>query len=373
MISEEIKRDLEEHLSKKPTKPYAIKLIYNNSTLEALLFGMHANWPAVGLVSAEAGIIVNGRALADFGTINLAWDGASIHVERRTSASYLIKKPRLTISAMLQPKVFYQLLERRGDEARGMGLFARCFISQPDSTQGKRYAEGAPLDSQLIHNFNARVTELLTANVLEMKKNEPKRTVIEFSVEAKIRWLAVYNEIEFHLNQGGFFADVRDYASKLAENIARLSALFHYFEGDAGDISLDTLNRSIEVSLWYADEFKRLFSPKPVIPQDQADAMLLEDWLADAFRRYGFQNFKKNHIRQRCPNELREKSRLNLALEYLAFDGRIRIVTVDKTTFVELDWNYFSFVRGQQNQGQQQGGYQQAQHSQQLMNPYRSF
>jgi hypothetical protein len=36
----------------------------------------------------------------------------------------------------------------------------------------------------------------------------------------------------------GTLSDFKDYASKMAENMARVAALLHYFNGDDGDISL---------------------------------------------------------------------------------------------------------------------------------------
>lgn len=46
----------------------------------------------------------------------------------------------------------------------------------------------------------------------------------------------------------------------MAENMARIAALLHYFEGRNEDISIKAVEAAIQISAWYVDEYKRLFS-----------------------------------------------------------------------------------------------------------------
>jgi len=96
-------------------------------------------------------------------------------------------------------------------------------------------------------------------------------------------------------------------------------------------------------------EFKRLFTPPPLIPEEELDAALLEVWFAEKLIKReclwmcGIPYIKKNILLQRGPNKLRNKSRINAALSYL--EGgywRARHVKIDKVSYVELNHQYFN-------------------------------
>ncbi|VXC73317.1 conserved hypothetical protein [Enterobacterales bacterium 8AC] len=67
--------ELEKHILKKPTKPSRMKLIYNNTTPEALQWGLYDNIPFAGLMSDEANVFFAGRAKNDPEFLNKLWDG----------------------------------------------------------------------------------------------------------------------------------------------------------------------------------------------------------------------------------------------------------------------------------------------------------
>jgi hypothetical protein len=47
--------------------------------------------------------------------------------------------------------------------------------------------------------------------------------------------------VETDMRPGFYFAEIKDYASKYAENLARLAAVLHFFSANDGDISLETI------------------------------------------------------------------------------------------------------------------------------------
>jgi len=143
---------------------------------------------------------------------------------------------------------------------------------------------------------------------------------------------------------GGYFQFFKDFASKHADKIARLSALLHYFEGQEGSISFETLERSIAISNWYAMEFVRCFTPASQPTKEQLDANLLVIWLANQYRMTGQTVFKKNDVRKYGPNALRNKMSLNSTLLYLSqqgilFEGKL---PDDKTIYINLIVQYFN-------------------------------
>jgi len=54
--------ELQEHGSTQPVKPRKIKLIYSDTTPEALQYGIYENSPSAGLMSDEASVFFTGRA-----------------------------------------------------------------------------------------------------------------------------------------------------------------------------------------------------------------------------------------------------------------------------------------------------------------------
>src|SRR5690606_15066095 len=119
------------------------------------------------------------------------------------------------------------------------------------------------------------------------------------------------------LRQGEYLRENNDFASKIMEILARLAAAMHYFSGEGGKITLDTLKRAFTLVRWHIDEFKFLFSPQYVIPQDQVDARDLATWLryrvwlgvnSDTF-------VPKNFVLKGGP--VRNSARLDTALDLL--------------------------------------------------------
>ncbi len=356
---DELKASLAMHLSNEPKKPRKFKVLYDNTTPEAMFRGMVENGASVALVSDEAGKMFNGRGMYDLAMMNSARDGGTLQVERVGAGSAIVRAPRFTFMGMIQPGAFRKFFERRGDEALDIGFFARCFVCFPPSTQGTRYIMHVPPVWQHLPKFHARVNELLEQNMLHMEAPEFTRPTLEFSPEAKQLWIDVFNQLESHLYPGQYFADISDYGSKFAENLARLAALFHFFGGETGDISYETTNRALAICNWFLSEFKRLFSAPPEVPQEVSHARLIEDWIAGLLRtncclwKDGIPFLKKNDILKSGPNPVRNKFSLNAALNYMALYHRARVVKFGKTSFVELNYQYFTNLS---NYLQSQGG-----------------
>jgi hypothetical protein len=125
--------------------------------------------------------------------------------------------------------------------------------------------------------------------------------------------------------------------------MARLAALFHYFQGYEGDIGIDSVERASAICEWYLVEFKRLFGVHPEIPIEIQDANTLENWLVHFCNRYpGTSALAKNVIAQLGPNPLRKsKTRREAALYILATNSKIQIQFHGKTKWLALNPTFF--------------------------------
>ena len=327
-----IESELIELDANKPVKPKTFKLLYEDVTSEALFKGLDQNFPSGCLISSDGGGVLNGRALNDLSKQNAVWSGDSVIIARASSEGIELIGARLTVSIMVQQRLFEEYMDKRGELSRSSGLWARFLVACPPTNQGDRLIDNLTQSWQHRDRFSDRILSLLEKNTALMTDSASKREVLRFSPEAKSFWINIYNSIESGIKEGGYYSGASDHASKLAENMSRVAALFHILEGFEGDISADTLDAAQHICLWYSNEFLRLFK-RP--PQEESDADDLSAWL-DGFRVNNSRYLHKNYIRQHCPNKLREKNRLNIALNILILRNQVKIFMDGRTMIVDL-------------------------------------
>lgn len=325
-------RQLKEVTQKRVSPPRKFKLLYENATSEALFSGLSNDFPAAGLVSSEGINIFKSTAFKDFGKQNAIWSGDDIVADRVKGEGYRIRDARLTVFIMVQPAVLQDYLETQGQNARGSGLLARALMYQPPSTQGLRQINNVTTSWEHIHRFNDRIKHLLEMNV---NRKGRERQAIQFSPEAAAAWVNYFNTVEYKMNPGCIYHQAKDHASKLAENVGRVAALLHFFEGYDGDISLSTFNVAASICdncSWY---FLQKFNAQP---QEEMDANTLISWLyniSDPIFFYG-RYIAKNIVRQKGPNPLRNTDRLNKAIHVLVSRGNVGVVSNGRTKYIDI-------------------------------------
>ncbi|WP_236197552.1 YfjI family protein [Pseudomonas putida] len=319
------------HMGNEPVKPRRFKLIYEDATSEALFLGLYQNIPAAGLISSEGGGVLTGKAFNDLSKQNALWSGDAITVDRVSSENYELRA-RLTVSIMVQEKTFLSYMAKNGEISRGSGLWARFLVCNPRSTQGTRLIGGGVATWNCCEKFSERIGEILKESVGFLMGPARSRLVIKFSQAAAQKWIEIFNTVESAIGPGGRFFGMGDHASKLADNIARVAALFHFFERRSGDIALETLDAAIDVCFWYSGEFLRLFSSPP---QEEIDAQELDDWL-QVRREAGERFVPKNIILQKGPGKLRKVKRLDSAIEVLSAQGKVSRSKFENVTYLDI-------------------------------------
>lgn len=319
---EALSQALAEVVKREPAPPIHSPLLLSDATPAAIKKALRREMSSIGIFADEGSTVFEGQILSEFSFINELWDGGTIHVDRARTGRWSIKDARLTMSLMVQPEVFERFLERRGQAARDIGLLARMLIAYPVSTQGSRTLRDIP-ERENLNCFNNRVKVLLEEAQKCRFLQAGLRPRLKFDRSAQRRWNNEFDHTEMASAPCRKLAGIKDYAAKFADNLARLAAVFHVFEGCSGDISLDTFDRAFAVAAWYGECFNHLFSPpKPTIqpslsPQIDQDTELLLRWLVKQLINKGVINFQKDQLLRCAPPRIRPAHRLYPALNRL--------------------------------------------------------
>ena len=335
--SQLLRDQLREHEQAMPEKPRYPRLFHENTTPESLAWDLSAKWPSGGIMSSEAGIVFGGHAngkdsiVRNLAQLNKLWDGGSLSVSRRTSESFTVQGARLTMGLATQPATIREFYEASRGLARGSGFSARFLMAWPESTQGTRFWKDAIRSWPSLTRFQNRLVELLDKTPPPDGDRGLEPPMMEFSSDGRAAWIEVYNEIEADLGSDGELSELRDVASKAADNIARMGALFALYQ-EEGTITSDSVGRAFRIVIWHLHEAKRFFGEIQSNPQDLLAAKL-DAWLLKQ-RKAGI---PKSEILTHGPNPLRKKETLDTVLAELGKLHRVRIVLEGKKQIVEIN------------------------------------
>jgi putative DNA primase/helicase len=312
----------------KPKPPLIPHLIYTDVTPEKLAHGLAKQWPSGGVVSAEAGLVFGSHGMGsesimrNLAQLNQLWDGNSLTIDRRTTESFSVQGARLTVALQVQSATLRIFLDRAGALARGTGFLSRFLIAWPESTQGHRPFTEAPANCPYLAAFNRRITDLLNQPWSCDGEGAPIPQLLSLTPEAKAAWIGYHDAIEGQVASGGYLFDVRDAASKSADNAARLAALFHVFEGGQGDIGAEEIDKACRIAVWHLYESKRFFG-ELALSVEMSDVTRLDKWLIDYCRREHSHLVGKRYTLQHGP--IRNGARLDMAIRDLVSLDRIQL------------------------------------------------
>ncbi len=325
-------------------EPEAIRvprLIYGDVTPEQLAFSLAKGWPSAGVLSSEAGIVFGSHgmsgdsAMRSMSQINVLWEGGKLNIDRRTSDSYSVQGARLTMGLAVQADTVKNFFDNSKQLARGTGFAARFLIAWPDSTQGSRLYKEPPKAWPNLTRFNQRITDLLDRLPTLNDAGGIAPKTLEFTHEAKKVWIDFHDEVERELKQDGAMSDLKDVASKAADNVARIAALFHLFEGRGTDnINAELVEAASDIVTWHLFEAKR-FLQEIAIPSHIANAIKIDNYILRYCREHNTNVIQQNHIRKH--GAIRDTKLLKDALNDLAEANRIRIVLEGRTHMVEVN------------------------------------
>ena len=317
----------------KPEPPRVPRLIYGDATPEALKWNLAMGWPSGGVVSSEAGLVFGAHGMGkdsvmrNLATLNQLWDGADIATERRTTESFTVRGARLTIALQVQEATLRSFFDRSGGLARGTGFLARFLVAWPESTQGNRPFTDPPDTWPALAKFNQRIASILDQDVPIDEDGALSPPIFPLAADTKAAWVIFHDAIESELRSSGELYDVRDVASKTADNAARLATLFQIFEhGTSSVIGLDAFDGASRITAWHLHEARRFYG-ELALPEEQADAVRLDSWLLDYCQREKTNIIPRREVQRNVtPGHLRQKAALDIALDELVETERVRLV-----------------------------------------------
>ena len=157
---------------------------------------------------------------------------------------------------------------------------------------------------------------------------------------AKATWVDFHDKIESMLVTHGELYDVRDVASKSADNVARLAALFHVFISKTSEISNSISPERVEaasrVVAWHLNESRRLLG-ELAVPAELMNAISLDAWLISYCRQERTRLVPIADLQQRGPNALRRKPVIDAAMLELKEANRARWIHDGKRKMIAIN------------------------------------
>jgi hypothetical protein len=335
--------DLRELQYHKPEPLRVPRLLRMDDTPESLAWSLAKEWPSAGVISNEAGIVFGAHAMGkdsimrNLAQLNILWDGGVLPIGRRTSESFTVKGARLTMGLQIQEMVLRSFFDQSKGLARGIGFLARFLIAWPESTQGFRPFSEAPENWPDLAAFHRGITKTLDQEVPIDASGALTPVMLDLPPKTKAEWVKYHDDIEAKLRNGGELYDVRDTASKTADNAVRLGSHFQVFEhGMGGGIGLEAFEGAGRIVAWHLSCARRFFG-ELALPTGLDDAARLDSWLREHCRRERTCSVTTMRVQQYGPRGLRDKAAIEAAVGALDDLARARLVKEGRHRRIEVN------------------------------------
>ena len=273
-------------LGPEPVAPPSANRTVTEPTFEGLTKQYVDGQPSLGVFTDEGGQFIGGHAMnSDNRTktmagLNKLWQGDPIQRTRAGDGSYTLFGRRLAVHLMMQPDVARPLLA--DGLATGTGFLPRFLITEPPSTIGTRLSAKAQRDGPALWRHGNRLRAILdTPLPMDPDSRELTPRQLPLSADAREKLVVFADRIETHQRPGGTLAQITGFASKAAEQAARIAAVLTLWQDlDAGEVDAKAMDWGIALAQFYLSEARRL-SDAASISVETAQAEKLRVWLMD--------------------------------------------------------------------------------------------
>ena len=273
---------------KEPAAPPSADRTVTEPTFEGLTRLFAEGQPSLGIFSDEGGQFLGGHAMNSdnrqktLAALNDLWQGNPIRRTRAGDGQMTLYGRRLAVHLMVQPGVAQAFMADQ--MAADTGFLPRFMICAPTSTIGTRLHRTAQLDTGAIDAFSARLRAIFERPP-SMEEDTRALTPRELRLaqDAKTLLIQFHDTIELAQAEGGDLAHVTGFASKAAEQAARIAGVLTLWRDlDAGHVSAEDMTHGIELAQFYLNEAVRLVDAATISAKiDRAEKLrvwLLEVW-----------------------------------------------------------------------------------------------
>ncbi len=311
-------------LGPEPRPPLLPNITAQEPTLEGLLKLYQAGRPALGLFSDEAGGFIGGYAmnsdnrLKTIAGLSQLWNGDDVNRIRAGDGVSSFPGRRLAMHLMAQPVAARPLLA--DPQASGQGFLARFLITEPPSAIGTRLRRGhGPESERAVSDFKARlfsIFETPMATGASSQELTPPR--LSLSAGAREQLWRFYEVVERAQRLGGPMANVRAYASKAAEQAARIAGVLTLWNDlNAPEVTSQAMIWGVALAQFHLGEAQRLIQAG-LVSEETTRAEAVRVWLMNE---WPYDEVTPSEVVNRGPNSLRERVKITQPLAQLVKAG----------------------------------------------------
>jgi hypothetical protein len=275
-------------LGAEPAAPPSTDRTVTEPTFEGLTRKFAEGMPTLGIFSDEGGQFLGGFAMSKdnrqktLAALNDTWQGNPIRRTRAGEGSTTLFGRRLAVHLMVQPGVARAFM---ADPMAGdTGFLPRFLMCEPPSTIGTRLQADMHQNDAAMSAFSARLRAILDrALPMDPDTRELTPRLLPLAKGARAMLAAYSDHVEKEQAPRKTFANVRAYASKAAEQAARIAGvLTAWADLDAPEVTAQTMADAITLADFYLGEASRLADAATVsVEIERAEALrvwLLTRW-----------------------------------------------------------------------------------------------
>ncbi|MFG6178540.1 YfjI family protein [Halomonas sp. THAF12] len=313
--------------AEEPPAPAAPGVTFSEPTAEGIYRHLQHNHPSAGLFSDEGVGFFGGHGMSEEGRgrtvamVSKLWDGDPITRTRGAAGeSGALAGRRLSAHLMLQPVVGAKVLA--DPLLQGQGFLARFLIVQEPSLVGQRLLKGrdpsqGPHHDPAIARYWSALSELIRAPLALDDNGSITPRLARIEGEAFAAWARLHDAIEVQSSEEGRFRDVRPFASKAAENAARIATVLALVEGhDAPTVA--HIERAGRLVAYYLESMA-IRTAEARQDTEELQARDLLEWIKAHGGRLDAKDFK------RLPSEYRSAKKARPLLAFLVDTGHLQI------------------------------------------------
>ncbi|THH38660.1 DUF3987 domain-containing protein [Aliishimia ponticola] len=314
---------------KEPVAPPSADRTVTEPTFEGLTRLFAEGQPSLGIFSDEGGQFLGGHAMNSdnrqktLAALNDLWQGNPIRRTRAGDGQTTMYGRRLAVHLMVQPGVARSFMA--DPMAVDTGFLPRFLICEPMTTIGTRlYCDVQP-DSRGLTAYSNRLRAILDS---ALPMDDDTRALVPrelpLSPDSKALLIKYHDAVELAQAKGGDLAHMTGFASKAAEQAARIAGVLTLWSDlNATHVTAKEMGHGIELARFYLSEAVRL-ADAATVSAEISRAEKLRNWLLDT---WNHDEIMPRDVAQHAPiRALRETKAAKAAISILQNHGWLHLL-----------------------------------------------